>query len=131
MRIESTGVSLRRIWASRILTALSVLFLLMDGGMKLFKPPFVIESTARLGYPESTIVGIGVNAAGLHCLVPDTAHRGSGSDFAHQLSWRGGCQQRARRYSTLQRRISRAVRCCGVDLIGLPRQTVGKHSLEG
>ena len=28
--------------------------------MKLFKPPFVIEATARLGYPESTIVGIGV-----------------------------------------------------------------------
>lgn len=60
MRIESTGVSLRRIWASRILTVLSALFLLMDGGMKLFKPRVVIESTARLGYPESTIVGIGV-----------------------------------------------------------------------
>jgi hypothetical protein len=61
MRIESAGVSLRRIWASRILTALSALFLLLDGGMKLFKPPFVIESTAPgLGYPEFTIVGIGV-----------------------------------------------------------------------
>src|SRR6266566_8387472 len=60
MRIEGTGVSLRRIWASRILAALSVLFLLMDGGMKLFKPPFVVEATVRLGYPESTIVGIGV-----------------------------------------------------------------------
>jgi len=56
MRIESTGVSPRRIWASRILTSLSALFLLMDGGMKLFKPPFVIEATARLGYPESAIV---------------------------------------------------------------------------
>jgi hypothetical protein len=28
--------------------------------MKLFKPPFVVEATVRLGYPESTIVGIGV-----------------------------------------------------------------------
>jgi hypothetical protein len=59
MGTESAGHSLR-IWASRILTALSVLFLLMDGGMKLFKPPFVVEATVRLGYPESTIVGIGV-----------------------------------------------------------------------
>jgi hypothetical protein len=75
MRIESTGVSPRRIWASRILTSLSALFLLMDGGMKLFKPPFVIEATARLGYPESAIVGIGVTL--LVCtvlyLIPRTA----------------------------------------------------------
>ena len=79
MRIESTGVSLRRIWASRILTALPVLFLLMDGGMKLFKPPFVVEATARLGYPESTIVGIGVTL--LVCtvlyLIPRTAFLGA------------------------------------------------------
>ena len=60
MRIESTSVAPWRVWASRILTALSVLFFLMDGGMKLFKPPFVIEATTRLGWPESTIVGIGV-----------------------------------------------------------------------
>src|SRR6266478_5593109 len=77
MRIES--VSLRRIWASRILTALSALFLLMDGGMKLFKPPFVIETAARLGYPESTIVGIGVTLLGCTVLylVPRTAVLGA------------------------------------------------------
>ena len=79
MRIENTAVSLRRIWASRILTALCALFLLMDGGMKLFKPPFVIEATAPLGYPESTIVGIGVTL--LVCtvlyLIPRTAVLGA------------------------------------------------------
>jgi len=79
MRIENTGVSLRRIWAGHILTALCALFLLMDGGMKLFKPPVVIESTARLGYPESTIVGIGVTL--LVCtvlyLIPRTAVLGA------------------------------------------------------
>jgi hypothetical protein len=51
----------------------------MDGGMKLFKPPFVIEATARLGYPESTIVGIGVTL--LVCtvlyLIPRTAVLGA------------------------------------------------------
>jgi len=79
MRIEGTGVSFRRIWASRILTALSALFLLMDGSTKLFKPPFVIEATARLGYSESTIVGIGVTL--LVCtvlyLIPRTAVLGA------------------------------------------------------
>jgi hypothetical protein len=79
MRTESVGVSPRRIWASRILTAMSALLLLMDGGMKLFKPPFVIESTARLGYPEFTVVGIGVTL--LICtvlyLIPRTALLGA------------------------------------------------------
>jgi hypothetical protein len=28
--------------------------------MKLFKPPFVVQATVHLGYPESAIVGIGV-----------------------------------------------------------------------
>ena len=60
MGIENTGLSSKRIWTSRVLTALCVLFFLMDGVMKLFKPPFVVEATLKLGYPESTIVGIGV-----------------------------------------------------------------------
>ena len=77
--IENAGISLLRIWASRILTTVSALFFLMDGGMKLFKPPFVIEATARLGFPESTIVGIGVTL--LVCtvlyLIPRTAVLGA------------------------------------------------------
>jgi len=32
----------------------------MDGGMKLFKPPFVVQATVQLGYPETAIVGIGL-----------------------------------------------------------------------
>ena len=32
----------------------------MDGGMKLFKPSFVIQATEQLGYPESTIAGMGI-----------------------------------------------------------------------
>jgi DoxX-like family len=28
--------------------------------MKLFKPVFVVQATVKLGYPESTIVGIGI-----------------------------------------------------------------------
>ncbi len=53
-------ISSKRLWASRIMSGLPALFLLVDGGMKLFKPPVVVESTLQLGYPESAIVGIGV-----------------------------------------------------------------------
>ena len=48
------------IWTGRIISALPVLFLLMDGVMKLFKPRVVVEATVRLGYPESVIVGLGI-----------------------------------------------------------------------
>jgi hypothetical protein len=42
------------------MSGLGVAFLLMDGVMKLFKPAVVREAFARLGYPESEIIGVGV-----------------------------------------------------------------------
>ena len=42
------------------MSGLGVAFLLMDGVMKLFKPAVVREAFARLAYPESEIIGIGV-----------------------------------------------------------------------
>jgi hypothetical protein len=49
-----------QLWAGRIMSGLGVAFLLMDGVMKLFKPAVVRETFARLGYPESEIIGVGV-----------------------------------------------------------------------
>jgi hypothetical protein len=61
MQSNANGGSKMAIYAGRILSGLAIVFLLMDGGVKLFKPAFVVEATTnRLGYPESTIVGIGV-----------------------------------------------------------------------
>jgi hypothetical protein len=57
---ETAGSSKGMLWTGWILTVLSALFMLMDGIMKLFKPAFVVEATLKLGYPESTIMGIGV-----------------------------------------------------------------------
>ena len=54
------AVSKGRLWAGRIISGLSALFLLVDGGMKLFKPAPVVEATVRLGYSESTIIPIGI-----------------------------------------------------------------------
>ena len=60
MQSESQNISNKAVWAGRIVSALPVLFLLMDGVMKLFKPALVVEATVRLGYPESTIIPIGI-----------------------------------------------------------------------
>ncbi|MGH7571400.1 MAG: DoxX family protein [Gemmatimonadota bacterium] len=42
------------------MSALPVLFMLWDAVMKLVKPPVVVESFARLGYPEGVALGIGI-----------------------------------------------------------------------
>ena len=48
------------VWTGRILSGLAVAFLLFDAFGKLVKMAPVIEGTAKLGYPESAIVPIGV-----------------------------------------------------------------------
>lgn len=55
-----TSVSRTSPWIGRIVSGLPALFLLVDGAMKLAKPTAVVEATTRLGYPESTIVPIGI-----------------------------------------------------------------------
>jgi hypothetical protein len=55
-----TGISKAALWTGRILSGLAAAFCLMDGTMKLFKPKFVVEATIKGGFPESTIVGIGI-----------------------------------------------------------------------
>ena len=67
------------LWAGRILSALPVLFLLLDGVMKIVKPAFVVEATVQLGYPESVIVALGVVlvACTILYLIPRTAVLGA------------------------------------------------------
>src|SRR6266516_2925899 len=76
---QTINKSKTRLWAGRILSALPTLFLLVDGGMKLFKPPVVVQSTLELGYPESAIVGIGVVllACTILYMIPRTATLGA------------------------------------------------------
>jgi hypothetical protein len=58
--VEALQISKSSKWAGYVVTALPVLFLLMDGVMKLFKPSFVVDATTQLGYQENLIVPIGV-----------------------------------------------------------------------
>ena len=60
MSDQTTSISSTRLWGGRVLSTLAVLFLILDGSLKLFKPPFVIQATSQLGYRESAIVGIGI-----------------------------------------------------------------------
>ncbi len=48
------------IWTGRILAGLVTAFLVLDGVLKLLRPAPIVEATARLGYPEGSIVAIGV-----------------------------------------------------------------------
>ena len=57
---QTAPTSKKRLWAGRIIRALLTLFLVMDGVMKLFKPAVVVEATVKLGYPENSILGIGI-----------------------------------------------------------------------
>ena len=60
MRSNTQSISTKAVWAGRIISALPVLFLLMDSVMKLMKLAPVVEATVKLGYPAETIVPLGI-----------------------------------------------------------------------
>jgi hypothetical protein len=57
---ETSFISRKQLWTGRVLSGIVSAFFLMDGAMKLAKPAPVVQATLRLGYPESTILGIGI-----------------------------------------------------------------------
>jgi hypothetical protein len=67
------------VWTGRVLSALPALFLLVDGVMKLFKPPFVVEPTVAMGFSESNIVPLGIvlTVCTLLYMIPPTAVLGA------------------------------------------------------
>jgi DoxX-like protein len=57
---QTAPVSRKKLWAGRVISGLPILFLLVDGIMKLIKPPIVVTATVELGYRETVIVPLGV-----------------------------------------------------------------------
>ncbi len=53
-------VSKQRIWTGRVISVLIILFLLFDSRAKVMKLAPAMEANARLGYPESTVLPLGV-----------------------------------------------------------------------
>jgi len=77
--VDRNGLSHRRILIGRVLTGLATAFCIFDATLKLFKPPFVVQATLQLGYPESTIIGIGAAllSATVLYVVPRTSFLGA------------------------------------------------------
>jgi hypothetical protein len=52
--------TLSRVWAGRIISGLAVLFLVFDCTLKVLRLPPAVAGTAELGYPVSSVLGIGL-----------------------------------------------------------------------
>ncbi|UGU17399.1 DoxX family protein [Sinomicrobium kalidii] len=52
--------SKKMFWTGKIISILLVLFLLMDAIMKIIRATPAVEGTVALGYPESTVVPMGI-----------------------------------------------------------------------
>jgi hypothetical protein len=57
---QTASTANRKRWAGRILSGLAVLFLTWDGVIKVMTLAPVVEGFARLGYPVTVAVGIGI-----------------------------------------------------------------------
>src|ERR1700704_4521220 len=53
-------VSKKALWVGRIISGVVALFLLSAAVMDLVKPPSVVQGMIKYGYPESSVVGIGI-----------------------------------------------------------------------
>src|SRR5215472_13714231 len=49
-------------WAGRVLSALTILFLLFDGGVKILQLPVAMDANAKLGLAEALVLPIGLLA---------------------------------------------------------------------
>jgi hypothetical protein len=96
---QTAPVSKAALWTGRTLTTVGALFMLMDGGMKLVKPAFVVEATVRMGFSEDVILGLGVVllACTVLYLIPRTSVLGAilltgylgGAVATHVRLWEG------------------------------------------
>ena len=57
---QTASASKKSLWAGRIICALVVVFLLFDCSLKILRLAPAMEANARLGYPASVILPIGI-----------------------------------------------------------------------
>lgn len=58
--VDVANGSKGKLWTGRILSGLTALFLLFDSSVKVMKSAIAVEARTRLGFPEGTVVPIGV-----------------------------------------------------------------------
>ncbi len=59
---QAPPVSKAGVWSGRIVSAVVILFMLFDGGIKVLKLAPAVEGTMRLGYPVGLVLPIGIVA---------------------------------------------------------------------
>lgn len=59
---QTAPASTTMLWVGRVISAMMIVFMLFDAGIKILKLPAAVEGTLRLGYPVSTVQPIGVIA---------------------------------------------------------------------
>jgi hypothetical protein len=59
---QAAPASKTMLWVGRVISALMIVFMLFDAGIKILKLPAAVEGTVRLGYPASTVQPVGVIA---------------------------------------------------------------------
>jgi hypothetical protein len=64
---QSASVSKTSLWTGRVISALVVLFLLFDGGLKAVGLAPAVEGTSKLGFPVGLVPAIGI--AELVCIL--------------------------------------------------------------
>jgi hypothetical protein len=76
---QALPVSKVGVWSGRIVSALVIVFMLFDGGIKVLKLAPAVEGTTRLGYPAGLVLPIGIVALGCTLLyaIPKTTILGA------------------------------------------------------
>src|SRR5690348_379482 len=57
---SAVPVSSARRWSGRIVSALAVLFLVFDGGIKVLQLAPAVDGSVQLGYPAHLVLGLGL-----------------------------------------------------------------------
>lgn len=57
---EHAAISKPKLWTSYALSGIAVLFMIFDTGIKLLRESHAVEGTIQLGYPDSTVVTLGI-----------------------------------------------------------------------
>lgn len=76
---RAASISTPRLWAGRIISALAVLFLIFDGGIKVLQLAPAVDGSVQLGYPAHLVLGLGLLelACLIVYLIPRTALLGA------------------------------------------------------
>jgi hypothetical protein len=60
MEHETAPASKGILWTGRVIVALSTLFFLFDGVMKVAAPPSMVEQMTKMGFPAASVMVLGI-----------------------------------------------------------------------